>query len=232
MFNKKICKKCNAKVSKKVSFCPNCGTYLNPYKKNSENKNSKKDFGILGQNDELVQPNENEIFANSMFSGFSGKMINKMLNSTMKMLEKEMQKDMKKMSQNQNTHFELFINGQRIDPRKIKVTQKPIQVQQIKKNSNKEMQKNFNSENFKNFSKFPITEPKSNLRRLSDKIIYEIFVPGVKKIENVSIIKAGNSIEVKAISDENSYKKIIPLNLNILKYDLNNEIISLELQSD
>ena len=51
----------------------------------------------------------------------------------------------------------------------------------------------------------------------------------MSKIENISIVKAGNSIEVKAISDKNSYFKIIPFGMNILKYNLNNETIILEL---
>ena len=82
----------------------------------------------------------------------------------------------------------------------------------------------------KKFAQLPIKEPHTNLRRLSDKIVYEISVPGVKSIENVSIVKMGNSIEVKAISKEHSYFKIIPLDLDILNYEISDETIVLELR--
>ena len=236
MFSKKTCKNCRKKVSKNNSFCPYCGTYLSPYRYNSKKqKNSKEDFGMLGENDNLSESSENP-FANSIFSGFSGKIFNKMLNSTMKMLEKEMQKSMKEMepSRKNPAHFELYINGKRIDPKNIKITQKTSprfqQQNQKIKNTNLNLNKFFSSEKTKKFSELPLTEPKSNIRRLSDRIIYEISVPGVEKIENVSIINIGNSIEVKAISDKNSYMKIIPMKMDILKYDLDKETIVLELK--
>ncbi len=233
MFNKKTCKNCKAKINKNNSFCPYCGTYLSPYKYNPKKSksNEKEDFGMLGENDEM----QNNSSQNPMLGGFSGKVFSKVLNSTMKMLEKEMQKSMKepaKISNNPNTHFELYINGKRVNPNNIKVTQRPLQ--QVQKVQNKRHEKNtdkfLSSEDVEKFSKLPIEEPKSNLRRLSDKIIYEISVPGVKSINNVSILKIGNSIEIKAVSNKNAYMKVIPFSMNILKYELLKETIVLELK--
>lgn len=237
MFGKKSCKNCSKKIDKNSSFCPYCGTYISPYKSKKNKKENKKSYGMLGKNDELSQ--ENNTFQNSMLPGFSGKIISKLFDSTMKMLEKEMEKSIKEsrnftQNPNSNTHFELYINGKRVDPSKIKITQKPLQQKpsQSKQASNiseHKTDKFFSQENSKKFSKLPIKEPKTNLRRLTDKIIYEIYVPGVKEIENISIVRAGNSVEVKAISDKNAYFKVIPFGMDILRYNLNNETIILEL---
>ena len=230
MFNKISCKNCGKKVSKDSSFCPHCGNYLSPYKP-KKTKNRKEDYGMLGENDEIHEDH----FVNPLFSGISGKILNKLFDSTMKMLEKEMQKSMKdtqKFPKNPktNTHFELYINGKRIDPKKVKITQMPVHAVQTKNKRENFSDKYFSPEYGKKFLKFNAKEPETKLRRLSDKIIYEISVPGVKKIDNVSIIKAGNSIEVKAVSEKNSYMKVIPFDMNILKYDLSDEKITLELE--
>lgn len=237
MFNKITCKKCNKKVSKRNSFCPNCGNYVSPYKKPKEN------YGMLGAPD---SDEENELMgeanemANSIFGGFGGKMLNKVLNQTMKMLEKEMQKSMQESMKNTNNqnperginnpHFELFINGKRINPENIKVTQKPIQFTEktkVKKSENKN--RFFSGENIKKFSNLPKEEPKTDLRRLPDKIIYEIIIPGVNSIEDISIIKLENSIEIKAVSKNKAYSKVIPINLEIVNYEIQKGKLILEL---
>lgn len=231
MFKKKTCKKCGEKVGKKDSFCPNCGNYLSPYKKPSE---KDEDWGMIGKEDEI----ESELNSNNLFGGFGGKIFNKMLNQTMKMLEKEIEKNMKesgKNLQNQNPfgnmgqgHFELYINGKKIPAENIKITKKPIQKVVRKKPQDKS--KFFSLENTKKFSELPKNEPSTNLRRVENKIIYEISVPGVKSIEDVSIIKLENSIEIKAISKDKAYSKRIPVNLEISNYNLSDGKIVLELE--
>lgn len=230
MFNKITCKKCREKVSKKHSFCPNCGNYLKPYKKPQD----KEDWGMLGKEDEMS--NEASPFSNSLFGGLTEKMLNKMLSSTMKMLEKEMQKSLKEtenMPGNSGSNFELYINGKKVDPKNIKITQMPgnfAENKQSKQKNSKKITKVFSSDKNKKFSSLKMKEPKTTLRRLSDKIIYEISVPGVKSVEDISVVKIGNSIEIKAISEENSFFKIIPVNLNILSFELEDETIILELK--
>ncbi|PIN87605.1 hypothetical protein COV12_02965 [Candidatus Woesearchaeota archaeon CG10_big_fil_rev_8_21_14_0_10_32_24] len=217
MFNKKICKKCENKISDKYDFCPYCGSEVN--------ENSKDEWGMLGEND---TGNEFDNLFNSMpFRGISGKMINKMLGSAMKMLEKEMQKETRNQDTGVRTNFELFINGQRVDPRNIRVTKRPItQKAPVKKEA---VLNNFSNENLKKFSSLPRHEPATNIRRLSNKVVYEIEMPEIKSIENVSIIKLENSIEVKAVSKNKSYFKLIPINLPITNYSLSKGKLVLEL---
>lgn len=217
MFNKKTCKKCGEKVSNKFDFCPYCGL---------STSSSNEDWGILGKNDHL---NEQDIFKSPMFGGFSGKVLQKMLNNAMKMLEKEMGNLQQGEENPLKTNFELYINGKKINPKNIKVTKKQADNENPKKvQPNNE----FSQENIKKFSELPKQEPLANIRRLSNKVIYELDVPGVKSLKDISIIKLENSIEIKAVAKDKAYKKLIPINLPLSRYKLDKEKIVLELNAN
>src|SRR3989338_459384 len=68
-------------------------------------------------------------------------------------------------------------------------------------------------------------------RVLPGRIVYEIPVPGVKSVDDVLINQLENSIEIKALSDNQIYHKNLKVNLPVMRYDLKNEILILELQS-
>ncbi|MBU4308485.1 MAG: zinc-ribbon domain-containing protein [Nanoarchaeota archaeon] len=212
MFNKKKCKNCGNKSDEKNKFCSNCGFNL------SRESNQNEDWGLLGKDD-----SSEDFFGNSFFNGFTGNMLNKFLGSTMKMFEKEMQK-MQNVPRAPRTNFELFINGKRINPQNIKVTKNAVQKQPARKESIE-----LPSKKLKDFVNFPQETPKTNVRRLSDKVIYEIEIPGVKSIENVSINQIGNSIEIKAVSKDKAYFKIINIALPITNYNLEKDKLVLEL---
>ena len=213
MFSKKSCKKCGEKISSKHNFCPECG---NPLK-----QRNKKDYGMLGKNDNIFEEGNMQNF-------FGGGIMNKMLNSAMKMLEKEMQKDMKDLN-SPRTNFELFINGKRISPDKIKVTKKPIQKKEIKK---QKINIPLSNENKEKFLKLPKKEPTTSIKRLSNKIIYELNIPEVKSIEDISIVQLQNSIEVKGVAKKTAYEKIISIGLPISNYELQKGKLILELQEN
>lgn len=231
MFNKISCPKCNKKISKNYAFCPICGHNL---KKNQK----KDDYGMLGKDDL-----EEEI--PELFTGFGGKIMNKMLNNAIRMMEKEMQKNMEMQrkitspkQQGIKTNFELYINGKKVNPENIKITQHPLsqgtQQRTIKKESSKKNLRNiaFSQENKNAFSKLEKKEPKTSIRRFSNKIIYEIEVPDVESIEKVSINQLENSIEIRAIGKKTGYEKIIPLNFPISSYELSEGKLILELNAN
>jgi len=215
MFNKKKCQRCKEKINKEYDFCPYCGYPL---------KENEKDFGMLGKRDNI----ENEFgqFSNSFFrGGFGGSMINKMLGNAIKVLEKEMQKEMKNNEVKPKTNFQLFINGKKINLNNMeRVPEKKEKIKKIQPNS-------FSKEQIKKFSTLPRKEPSAKVRRLSDKIVYEIDMPEVKSKKDISIAQLENSIEIKAIAKDKSYFKMININLPIINYDFSDEKLVLELNA-
>jgi HSP20 family molecular chaperone IbpA len=93
----------------------------------------------------------------------------------------------------------------------------------------KKKEDTFTKERIKKFASLEKEEPKTNVRRLANKVIYEIEMPGVKEINDISILKLENSIEIKAVGEKKAYKKIIPINLPIINYGLSEGRLILEL---
>jgi len=208
---KKKCKKCGEKVNSKHRFCSNCGTHLK--------KASQEDWGMLGKNDFQEQ----DPLSNSLLDGFTGNMFNKMIGSAMKMLEKEMKKEMSRENMQPKTNVRLMINGKEID---LKNVNQPKKIEKKEK-----LLDDFSKKSLKRFSELPKKEPKTNVKRFSNTVIYEINIPGVKSLEDLSIVKLENSIEIKAVAKDKAYFKLIPVNLPILDYELERGKLILELEA-
>ncbi|MBI4116463.1 hypothetical protein HY449_01830 [Candidatus Pacearchaeota archaeon] len=212
-FGKRECKRCGENSSNKHNFCPNCGVPFN------NKKTKRNDFGMLGESD-FDEAGE---FQNPFFGGLAGGMINKMFESAVKMFEKEMEREMKRGMQNPRTNFQLFINGKPVKfenapgQRNFEGRRAEIQNSALPKN------------NLKDFPSLPKKEPTTEVRRFSNKLIYEINLPGVKSDKDISIVKLENSIEIKAVAGDSAYKKIIPINLPVTNYNLSNGKLVLEL---
>lgn len=214
------CSKCKNKISKKYDFCPYCGNLLN-------NKNSQEDYGILGK-DDFIEPNIFESFETSLFD--------KMFENAMKVAEKIIEKQVNISKEqprpqqspnikipNNNLNVQFYVNGKRVFPqdnlKKIENPQ-PIQIK------NKMLK-----ENAEKFSKLPKQEALSKIRRYSGKIVYELEMPEVKKLEDVLINQLENSIEIKALGKDRVYSKTLNLNLPILSYKLEEGSLILELKA-
>jgi hypothetical protein len=208
MFKKK-CSNCKGKISAKYNFCPYCRM---PLQKN-------QDFGMLGRND--FQEKQNNI-QDPFLNGLGGNMLGKMLGSAMKMLEKEIGKEMSKPNQQPKTNIKLMINGKEIN---MNNPEKPMKKEKTKITEIKLPNKKLN------ISKLPKKEPATNIRRLSDKVIYEVKMPGVKSIKDISMIKLENSIEIKAIAKNKAYVKLIQINLPIIHYEFDKGTLILELEA-
>ncbi len=204
MFNKRYCKNCKEKVSTKYKFCPSCGREIENYK--------EEDWGMLGREDLM---GEEEIM-NPFFAGFGGKMLNNMLGNAMKMLEKEM----RSMEKSPRSNFKLMING-----KEIQIGQQKKPKEAVRKIQKRE----FGKEQLKKMAELPKKEPKTILKRLGDKIIYEIEMPEVKSLNDVLINYLENSIEIKAIGESAIYSKIIPINMPITNQELSEGKLILEL---
>jgi HSP20 family molecular chaperone IbpA len=213
MFNKKNCRNCGEKIKGDFIFCPFCGS-------STGKELREEDWGLLGKNDEMQEMNT---LSRGLFAGMSDKMLNKMLSSAMKMLEKEMQKGMSSQNTELQSNIELYINGKKISPENIKVTKK------VEKQPKSPIIQTFNQENIKKFSTLPKKEPTTNIRRLSNKVVYEIDIPGVTSIKDIAVSKLENSIEIKAVAKDKAYAKVIPIDLPLRGFKLDKDKLILEL---
>jgi HSP20 family molecular chaperone IbpA len=75
-----------------------------------------------------------------------------------------------------------------------------------------------------------IEEPKTGIRCVGDRIIADIMLPGMSE-EDVNVATLQSSVEVKAISGEKAYFKILtkPEKSRILKKSFSNGVLHLEL---
>ena len=224
MFNKK-CSKCNTKIKGNYDYCPSCGFNL-------KSEFDEKDYGLLGRND-TIQPKEPDLFEGMGFAGLPlGKILKgamKELPAVMKMLEKQMEEVQKENNNpnnknqfpNNKMNVQFFVDGKKVQPTANNQTQK------TEKTNN--MQKEISKEKIKMLAKFPKVEPKSEVRRLSGRVVYNIYIPGVQSIDDVFINQLENSIEIKALGEDKVYSKTLKLNLPIKNYELINNNLVLEL---
>ena len=216
MFGKNNCKKCWKSISSKYDFCPYCGNFLK--------ENIKEDFGLLGKNDIL---GENDLFSNPFFGGG---IFDKVLGNALKVLEKELQKEMKQDKfVSPKSNFQLFINGKKIPLGNSNNFQNKTSVQ---KKNKKFSSIHFSEKNSKLFSKLKKVEPVTNIKRISNKVFYELSLPGVKSLDDISIIKLEGSIELRAISKDQAYFKVIPISLEISDLNFTKNKLILELVSN
>ena len=230
MFSKK-CPKCARKIFKDFEFCPYCGFNI---KKEKEFRN----LGLLGRDDEFEFPE----MGMRMPFGFDGifNSLLKQIDTQFKQLDREMGKDFKEakvekekpvMSRGISISISSGI-GKKPEVRVrgfgpgyenlIKQEEKPVKIKVPK----------ISEEKAKKLAKLPREEAETSVRRLSNKIVYEIELPGVKEIEDIIINQLENSIEIKAFSKDKAYFKLLPINLPILNYKLDKETLVLELKQD
>lgn len=227
MFSKK-CNRCGKKVNSKNNYCPSCGNRLN-------SKEKKDEWGMLGTND----------FKEDMFSEIKlPKGLDMVLNGLMKNLDKQF-KDFDKQinskdsvpKENPNPFIKkggisISISTSNGKSPEIKVRSfgNNEKLKKAEQNLKKQVKKQLPS-NSKNISKLQKAEPSTNVRRLSDKVVYEINLPGVKSMKDISINQLENSIEIKAIAGDKAYIKLIPISLPILDYNLSRGKLILELEN-
>jgi len=238
MFKKNSCRRCGREIPSKYDFCPYCGFALG--------KDAEEDWGMLGKTDNVnANAQKDDLLAGSFLGGG---ILNKMLGSAMKMLEKELQKSAKEMKeadlqgmqdfQNKSfqpkTNLQIFINGKKVNlsPGKSAIVRKKSMKRQSKNaKPEKIKQVRLPEKELKSFSKFSKVEPETNIRRLSDRIVYEIQMPGVKSKKDISITRLESSIEIKAIAKriEKAYYKVIKAGLPVINYKFSKETLVLEL---
>lgn len=216
MFRKKECQKCGRKMNEGYDFCPYCG--------NHSGSSRNEDWGMLGKDDFF-----NDIGNAKLPMGF-----NSIFNFLMKNLDKQFSQMQKNTSEVEKKGISIDISNTGDGVPKIKIKtfggnemQNKKPVQKIKEAKSK----NFSKEDVKKFLKLKRVEPKSEIRRFSDKVVYEVELPGVKSMEDVSVLKLENSVEIRAMAKEKAYVKILPINMPLINYSLAEEKLILELKA-
>jgi len=216
MFKKK-CSKCGKKINKNYDFCPYCGnSFFSPEKE-------EKDYGLLGKKDiegfdDIKMPFGFNFLTKKLF-----KELDKQLR------EGDINEEMFKERKPMGTSISISFSSSDGQP-KIKVKEYGKNRKVKKLEAKKSLPNLQNIERLpKKYSKLPKKEAETKVRRLSNKIVYEINLPGVNSIKDILINKLENSIEIKAFSKDKAYFKLLPINLDILNYNLKDEKLILEL---
>lgn len=208
--NKKLkCEKCKSGIQEDFSFCPYCGNPMLDAEK------VRKDFGILGRSDVIE-----EDFMNIPLepqNGITDKLIESLMNGLMKTMEKQF----KEVSRGQNPEIRNLPNG-------IKIS---IGSQQPKKTNKKSQQSTVSESQLKRMSELPRATAKTNVRRLSDKVVYELAIPGIESPEDVFVSKLEQGYEIKAIAKKKVYINSLPLELPIKGFAIDPTKLSVEFKT-
>lgn len=220
MFKKKNCKRCGNKINGRYDFCPHCGNPLN--------ENFEEDWGMLGKNDFIPLNNEINfpVGLNRIFSSLI-KNLGKELNRELGTLDKKTVIPKEKVRK-RGVSIRISTSGNK--PPEIEIDSFGDDQEAKNRKEKKEIPlKKLPQKNLRKIANLPKEEPVTDIKRLSNKVVYEIEIPGVKSIEDISIIKLENSIEIKALAKDKVYFKLIPINLPITNYNLSKGKLVLEL---
>ena len=201
MFKRK-CPSCAEKVERKFNFCPYCGASFKV-------RRDKGDFGMLGVDD----PGDGMRVEQKLPFG-----IEKIMGSLMKQLEKSME----------NMNFEGMPKNVRIN-----VVRGNPQMRQVVQESSKkrvEMPEVSETEVERRLGLKKV-ETESRIRRLADRIIYEIDAPGVVRKDDVVVTELATGLEIRAYSKDNCYVKFIPLRVELIGYSVRSDKVFVEVKS-
>lgn len=223
MFSKK-CPRCNRKKEKDFDFCPYCGLDYRGEKRASK----ERDFGLLGQDDNFSQmPAMNMKMPFGMDGLFNSLL--KEVDKQFRELDREMTKEKPVERKKDVNSISISISTATGKKPEIKIMTSGPEFQSMGKEI-KEMKikNNLSDEDAKKLAKLPKREAETQVRRLSNKIIYELDLPGVKELKDIIVNKLENSVEVKAFSKDRAYFKLIPVNLPITDYKLKDSKLVIE----
>jgi len=233
MFKKKIKCRCGKKVSTEFSYCPYCGNPLKEVKKWEDQREREL---------ETIEKSFEEAFKMPFFIKFPLKKLIRDIDKQFRELDREI--GMKKIDKPVNVQgisikVESSQDGQpiirvkqfrpgetvKLPVKQGKKSRKPSKIEEIKLPT-KKLTKTQQAK----LAKLPKEEPETKVRRLTDKIIYEIILPGVRNEKDIIINKLQNSIEIKAFTKDKAYFKLIPVSFPIKNYRIEKDKLVLELK--
>lgn len=216
-FNKKNkkqemkCDNCKSNINEDFSYCPYCGNILfDPHQRS-------KDLGMLGKTDTLNDPAFKQKIAENNLT-ITDKMIGAIFNSLVKNLDQQMNQSNRPMQNPGNIKIKIGI----ANPNKM-------QKQNPKKTTKHDFSHNsISKEQLDKISKLPKTNAKTDMKRLGDKIIYDLHAPGIESIKDIFISKLESGYEIRALAKNKVYVNSLPVNLPIHSFTLTTEKLSIE----
>jgi len=215
---KKRCENCESKINKKYNFCPNCGMQL---------EKNEKDYGLIGETNNHQEINSPE----TLLPGFGSGMLDKMLSSAMKMLEKEIKTMNKETSRESEIipprNMQLYVNGKKINLGQPAKTTQKTQKEISKTNDKFPMPDQSTIIKAKNL---PRQETSSSMKRINNKIVYELDATGTKTLDKILINKLEQGYEIKMFTKNKVLTKNINIALPLNSYSLRQEKLFLEFE--
>jgi hypothetical protein len=188
---KKKCFSCGKTKRREYNYCPYCGV---SFKQQQE----KQNYGLLGRED------NNKKIVNELQLPLG---LNKLVESLTKQLEKQMNNINIENQQGQPKGFKIKIStGKEEEEYYEDEEEQNIPQHNITK---KEQQRRI---------QLPKKETTTKVKRLADKIIYELETPGVTNNKDIEISELATGYEIRAYTKKECYKKYIPIKSNITNY--------------
>ncbi len=256
MFKKKIKCKCGKKIDKSYSYCPYCGYILKDItKQRDQRKKQEREEDYEDRDFKNFEQAFNEAFKMPFLFKFPFKRFVKQIDKQFKDMDKALAEKKKEKQEKEklvirpgffpfpmpaasgiSISIATSSGGQPVI--KVKKFGQGQPEETVKKGGERELEEKekikeklrFTKAQSEKFAKLPRKEPKTSVRRLTDKIIYEIILPGVKNEKDIIINKLQNSIEIKAFTKDKAYFKLIPIDMPIKDYYLEKDKLILELK--
>ena len=218
-FNKKSeknnvkCGNCKSKISDEYSFCPFCGNVLFDPETRSE------DFGMLGKSDSFDDSLMRKKIAESNLT-ITDRMISSLMNSLIKNIDQqfgEMDKsEMRSRKMPSNIRIKIGIQNPKKMTNQPKTQRHDFSINKI---SPEQLQK---------LSELPKIPAKTNIKRLGNKVLYELEAPGIESIKDIFVSKLESGYEIKALAKNRVYVNSLPVNLPINSFTLEKERLFIE----
>lgn len=221
------CPNCKSGLEEEFSFCPYCGLSL------VDKDQEMKKYGLLGKNEFEDRTSANTMTAQEGL-GFSDKMFSAIFNSLMKNMEKQMkQAGSQGMPDLSNAQIKPVPGGFSIKISNVSnLNQKlPNSPKTIAQKPQRQTARKVSQEQLTKISSMPRISAKSNVKRLGNKIVYELGTEGVKSPDDIFISKLEKGYEIKAIGDKHVYVNTIPLDLPVRTFKLDKDKITFEFKT-
>lgn len=233
MFGKKIRCRCGKKLDSKYDYCPYCGANL----REKVARDRARDKEVNG----MIKQVENAFNVPFLMKFPFEKLVKQMI----KEVDKQFQEYDETLANQEDNIAPANVSGVSISINQSSEGEPVIEVKQFGQGEEKEImpepekeqrtykklpRSRLSEAEASKLAKLPRHEPETKVRRLTDRIIYEILLPGVKDEKNIIIHKLQNSIEIKAFAKDKAYFKLIPVDLAIKNYKLEHEKLILELK--